>query len=253
MYPLTHSRCSKETLIMQRFFLSLSFTSLLLVSICSGSATASAIYETDFNGPNGTVPADMIFIEGGLANGAIDNNEFRNDDGRIRLVYDAPDPSSLTDYTVEATFRRGGGGGWTGLVARNATTGDNYGAYHVRLNVGSGASDDVLQLYRLGGSGTSLLDDADLGTSHQYESPQVWRITLTVTGNQITGRVYDVNEQLVGEVTATDDDFTTGTGGMRSEAGAVSVYESLTITPIPEPGSLALGLFGAALLVWRRQ
>lgn len=226
------------------------FAAALILGAAQVPASADVIFNTDFDGDNGTIPADTTLTEGTTQTGAISNNEFRVDVGRARLVYTGEGAGALSDYTVETTFRRALGGGWTGLVARTVVpdSGDPFAGYHVRLNRISDTN-HVFELYRLGGSGTALLTSDTLETL--YPAAAVWRMTLSVEGQTITGHLYDAGGNEVASVTATDGEFTTGTGGIRSDAGAPSIHQDLSIIPIPEPGSI--GLLGAGLFLMRRR
>lgn len=218
-----------------------------LIGATAAPAPADVIFETSFDGANGTIPDDTTLTLGTTANAAISGNEFRTAAGETRLVYSGDGAASLADYTIETTFRRANGGGWTGLIARANTAPGDHSGYLVRLNrAGAGQPHELFQLVRVNAAGAETALDSET-FADEYTSPEVWRMTLTVNGDAISAELYDNANALVAQASATDGTLTAGTGGLRAQHGAASIYQKLTIIAVPEPGTM--GLLGAGLFL----
>ena len=219
-------------------------------------ASAATIFSSDFNSlPNGSDPADFDNNAAALSsadNIAVSNGTWRNDNGGLAALYydGTPGSTTLTDTLVETEFRRGNGGGFLGLIARVDTTtapaSRNY--YHLRLE-----SNNTFRLYDFTNNGAFVLATDILSGAELYPSTSpTWKMQLEAIGTTITGRLFNTGGDLVSEISVTDTTHTAGAAGIYSQGG-VNVYDSLTITSIPEPASLGLMAIGCVLLINRRK
>jgi hypothetical protein len=232
----------------------LSLSALLVCALLAMSARADVIFQTDFTGANGTIPADTTLTLGTTAIMAISGNQLRNGAiGTPRLVYTGTSAATLTDYTVDCDIYRANGGGWLGLVARAQTSGTDQSAYLLRLNrAGVGQPFNLLQLVRLSATGVETTLDTETLTEN-YVAPNIWHLTLSVIGSSITGSILNTGGTQVGQVSATDATLTSGTAGCHAQYGAANIYDNLVINTIPEPASLGLLAAGGLLLASPRR
>lgn len=224
------------------------------------SHAVSVLYTTNFPGTE-TQPADWVVISGGTSSGTgpgwiIDDSgayRYQNPDTGVNalshytgaleggIAYNA-----LTDYTIEATFRRSGGS-VVGLAGRISTT-NTY--YHARIfNVSSVPS---LQLFKfVGGTATQL--GSNIALDPAYVADSAWRLVMDFNGTTISTYAYDEMNTLAGSISVTDTSIASGSAGVRAQA--TGRYEDFTISIVPEPSSAllaALGLLGAATVRRRK-
>ncbi|HBR95459.1 MAG TPA: hypothetical protein DEA90_14960 [Opitutae bacterium] len=205
-------------------------------------------YFTDFPEAESSMPSDWV-VRASSGFAVDSGGDFRFTGSGNGLAEYRPDPANgfdaLTDYTIEADFRKSAGSNFTGVVGRSQSSGLSF--YMARLN-----GDNIMQLYVFDdGAATQL--GGDVTTSDDYLSGETWTIRMTFAGTQISAELLDESDTVVGSIVQTDATWSSGYSGVRSSEP--SVYENYSIT-VPELSSFTLMMGGMGLvfsLVRRRR
>lgn len=221
--------------------------SLFTALLTQGLHAQSLLYTTGFDGTDASQPADWSVTASGL-DFEIVSNEYRADNGTNTGLgyYTGNDAfsnaaSTWTDYTVTSDIRQTGNA-IGGIVARVQNVNSFYNA---RIN-GSGAG-SVFELYRVGGTGTLLLDSDN---AINYTAGQSWTIELSLSGSSLVANLYNASSTIVSTLTATDTAFSSGSAGVRGDPNNnVIVWESFEVSSIPEPSTSGL-LLGFTMLAY---
>ncbi len=206
------------------------------------SLTVSAqSYFTDFPEAENSLPTDWV-ARTGSGFGIDSGGDFRFDGTGNGVAEYRPSPAngfdSMTDYTIEATFRKSPNAGFTGIIGRSQSTGFSF--YMARLN-----DDNTMQLYRFVDSAATQLG-GDVTTTEDYASGDVWTILMTFSGTQISAQILNDSDTVVGSIVQTDSTFSSGYSGVRGSDP--SVWETFAIS-VPELSSFSLLMGGFGLLV----
>jgi hypothetical protein len=225
------------------------------------SMQAQVIFETDFDGPNNTTPSGFTLQAGTSINYLyLSNNEYRGVSGGIGLlsVYTDEGASSLSNYSLDVVYRVGGltNGAYAGVVF-GYKDGANY--YQARMcAISSTENQWKLQVYKTVAGAATLLGESD---AFAYTNATTWSLHVTMADGNISATIFSdatMSSEVASLMNISDSTFTSGTAGVRASvpnAGAV-VYESFTLTSIPEPASTSalLGaIAGLCLLLVRRR
>lgn len=143
--------------------------------------------------------------------------------------------SSLEHYKVESYFTKTStaSGNFTGVVARLQDAANYYTAV---LN-GAG----TLNLMRVVDGVESNIASVTTPVDQRFAANETWRISLSVTGNFLQAYLYDSNDVQAGYASGIDNNFTSGTFGLRvnTSVNHHGAFETLTVTELdfepPEP------------------
>ncbi len=212
-----------------KYFLAPVMAAALIVA-CQ-AAYAAVLYETDFTGETqGGLPTNWEVLVGATGDPGwrIDtSNNFRYDQvstGTARYtgpLADGTSSAALENFTVVTALRKSTDttNRTTGLVARLQDSGSFYQAQLLDTS--------AFRLYRHSAGSTTQQLGSTITTAESYVSGQTWRLSMTFEGNQITSRLFNHNNVLMGTITDTDSTFTSGSVGLRAQN--VSVYETFAV------------------------
>ena len=200
---------------------------VLSVLVCVCGAAFGGYYDTSFDTADAVAHWTVVAGSWTLDTAAGVYRANIATTGTAIAVYNGPlawggVASDLADYTVSTDVIVNGND--AALIARYVNSG-NYYFYRYHRD------QQVLQIYSVGG-GTRKLAEAPAGA---IVTP--YTLSLTVKGDQLTGRVY-VDGVLVATVTATDSLHQKGTVGCRPYS-ATSEYGSLHVTSAYGPINIA--------------
>ncbi|MBN1852377.1 MAG: PEP-CTERM sorting domain-containing protein [Pirellulales bacterium] len=227
------------------------------VSLAGSSLSAETLYYTDFSAGYDTNPTDGIpdnwtTDHDGFAFWNIDpsSEEFisygASDDSLATydgLVSGGVAASTLTDYTVSATFHKAGGR--AGLVGRLQ---DAVSFYTLRVR-----DTNRLELYWVGPNDTY----ERIGFSYMeptYVNDDVCKMSMTFSGSDIICEVRNSSDEVMAEYTVTDTTYASGTAGLRSNTDTFGCQEFSIQSVDGLPGDFDNDgdVDGTDFLMWQR-
>lgn len=240
----------------------LAVVALAASGLISNSSQAAVIYEENFTGPDGSLPTGWVTSQGFPTQGAIENNMLLNGSLNFTTYTTQSFGPGVTGY--EITWNLMVSGALSGNPdqstvlyfgydsARDPSNGPT--TYSVGISSKEWWWDRFLFIddQREVRGNTTSLAQTNIG-SYDFNYSTVYTMKILYTGDSISASLYD-GLNMIGSVSQS-----TGIVPLTGEIGFYSVSpqytDSITITAVPEPSSLALSGIAAtvALLTWKRR